>query len=377
MPLRKVPLATQQRVEIARALARDARIFLFDEPNSALTQEESTDLFGRMHLLARGGKVVLLVSHRIAELSRHADRVALIIDGVCTDVLEGDALTQEGIADGLVTGEAHREPDERGAAHLAADAPTTLRLRAWTHAGGEFSDIELQVPAGEIVAFVGVEGSGARELVRSIAGFERAAGSIEIAGRDGPAQARAGRASFRPIGRRACSATCPSATTSCRAWAARSRRPAARFGAGACTAIAAELRDRFQVKASSIDLPVRSLSGGNQQKVAIAAAIVKGPKVLVLEEPTRGVDVGSKREIYHHMRQYANGGRAVIIYCTEVPEVFEAADRAFVVSDGRLSEPLDVASFVDVETLARAITRLERHGSVAPPATAAASGTTA
>jgi ABC-type sugar transport system ATPase subunit len=377
VPLRKVTLATQQRVEIARALARDARIFLFDEPNSALTQEESSDLFGRMHLLARGGKVVLLVSHRIAELSRHADRVALIIDGVCTDVLEGDALTQEGIADGLVTGEAHREPDERVAAHVAADAPTTLRLQAWTHGGGEFSDIELQVPAGEIVAFVGVEGSGARELVRSIAGFERAAGSIEIAGREGPAQARAGTSLVSAdratslfgnlsVGDNLVSRLGREITTV--GGALRRRR---------MHGIAAELRDRFQVKASSIDLPVRSLSGGNQQKVAIAAAIVKGPKVLVLEEPTRGVDVGSKREIYHHMRQYANGGRAVIIYCTEVPEVFEAADRAFVVSDGRLSAPLDVASFVDVETLARAITRLERHGSVAPPATAAASGTMA
>ena len=187
---RRVPLATAARGD-RTCPARDARIFLFDEPNSALTQEESSDLFGRMHLLARGGKVVLLVSHRIAELSRHADRVALIIDGVCTDVLEGDALTQEGIADGLVTGEAHREPDERDAVRLPTP-PTTLRLDAWTHGGDEFSGIELQVQAGEIVALVGVEGSGARELVRSIAGFERATGSIEVAGRDGLSQARAG-----------------------------------------------------------------------------------------------------------------------------------------------------------------------------------------
>ena len=86
-----VPLAIQQRVEIGRALARDARVFLFDEPNSALTQEESKDLFRRMHLLADAGNVVLLVSHRIAELAEHADRVALILDGVCTDVLEGEA----------------------------------------------------------------------------------------------------------------------------------------------------------------------------------------------------------------------------------------------------------------------------------------------
>ena len=99
------------------------------------------------------------------------------------------------------------------------------------------------------------------------------------------------------------------------------------------------------VKAASVHLPIRSLSGGNQQKVAIAAAIVKRPSVLVLEEPTRGVDVGSKREIYRLMREYAGDGHAVIIYCTEIPEVFETADLAYVVSDGRLSDPLVVTTY--------------------------------
>jgi ABC-type sugar transport system ATPase subunit len=209
--------------------------------------------------------------------------------------------------------------------------------------------------------------------VRSIAGFERATGDIEVAARAGPAQARAGTSLVS-----ADRATSLFGNLSVGDnLVSRLGREIAGIGGALrrrrMQRIATELRDRFQVKASSIDLPVRSLSGGNQQKVAIAAAIVKGPKVLVLEEPTRGVDVGSKREIYRHMRQYANGGRAVIIYCTEVPEVFEAADRAYVVSEGRLSEPLQVADFADVETLARSITRLERHGSVAPPVAPAAS----
>ena len=129
---------------------------------------------------------------------------------------------------------------------------------------------------------------------------------------------------------------------------------------------------------SSIDLPIRSLSGGNQQKVAIAAAIVKRPEVLVLEEPTRGVDIGSKREIYRLMREYAGGGHAVIIYCTEVPEVFEAADRVYVVSDGRLSEPLDGRRRTPTSRPWRGRSPASSGtASVAPPATAAASGTTA
>jgi ABC-type sugar transport system ATPase subunit len=125
--------------------------------------------------------------------------------------------------------------------------------------------------------------------------------------------------------------------------------------------IAHDIRERFRVKAQSIHLPIRSLSGGNQQKVALAAAIVRRPEVLVLEEPTRGVDIGSKAEIYRLMREYARSGHAVVIYCTEVPEVFEVADIAYVVTDGRLSEPILVMTHENVESLALAVTRLERH----------------
>jgi ABC-type sugar transport system ATPase subunit len=370
VPLGNVALAVQQRVEIGRALARDAQVFLFDEPNSALTQEESTDLFRRMHLLADAGRVVLLVSHRIAELAEHAHRVALILDGVCTTVLDGDALTQEGIAAGLVTGQAVREPAEQVTVHLGEDAATALRLEDWTHTGGEFAGVDLHVRVGEIVALVGVEGSGARELVRSIAGFERTTGQIEIAGR-GAAHGGAG-TSLVSADRQASLFGNLSIGDN---MVSRLHREITR-GGGALrrkrmTEIAHELRDQFQVKAASVHLPIHSLSGGNQQKVAIAAAIVKRPQVLVLEEPTRGVDIGSKREIYRLMRSYASQGHAVIIYCTEIPEVFEAADLVYVVSDGRLSDPLLVMTYPDVEALARAVTRLERH-SIAPAAVVAA-----
>ena len=369
-PLSAVPLSIQQRVEIGRALARDARVFLFDEPNSALTQEESTDLFRRMHLLADAGRVVLLVSHRIAELSEHADRVALILDGLCTTVLEGEAVTQEGIAAGLVTGQATREPEEQIVVHLGEDAATALRLADWTHGGGEFEAIDLHVRTGEIVAIVGVEGSGARELVRSIAGFEHGTGHIEVTGRTGGAAVAAG-TSLVSADRQTSLFTNFSIGDN---MVSRLNREITSRGAlrrGRMLQIAHDLRDRFRVKAPSVRLPIRSLSGGNQQKVAIAAAIVKRPEVLVLEEPTRGVDIGSKREIYRLMRAYASEGHAVIIYCTEIPEVFEAADLCYVVSDGRLSDPVVVMNYPDVEALARSVTRLERHH-VAPAAGATA-----
>ena len=356
-----VPLAIQQRVEIGRALARDARVFLFDEPNSALTQEESTDLFRRMHLLADAGNVVLLVSHRIAELAAHAKRVVLILDGVCTATLDGHSLTQEGIAAGLVTGQVLRQAEEQIVVHLGDDPETTLRLTDWTHGAGEFHGIDLNVRAGEIVAIVGVEGSGARELVRSVAGFERGSGHIEIARRSG--RRAAGRTSLVSADRQ----------TSLFFNLSIGENMVSRLGGeisaaggtlrrGRMAHIANDLREQFRVKTHSLDQPIHSLSGGNQQKVAIAAAIIRRPEVLVLEEPTRGVDIGSKAEIYRLMREYARDGHAVIIYCTEVSEVFEAADLAYIVSEGRLSDPLVVMNFAEVKELARSITRLERHG---------------
>ncbi len=360
-PLGSVPLAAQQRTEIARALARDARVFLFDEPNSALTDEESTDLFRRMHALAAGGKVVILVSHRLAELVEHSARVAIILDGRRTALLADAGLTQDAIAAELVVGQARAEPNEQVTVSLGEDAATALRLREWTHDKGEFRGIDLHVRTGEIVALMGVEGSGARELVRSVAGFERGTGHIHIERRADRTNGR-GESGFVSADRQASLFSNLSVGDN---MVSRLDRDIAPVGGTLRRArmhrIASDLRERFQVKAASIHLPIRSLSGGNQQKVAIAAAIVRRPEVLVLEEPTRGVDIGSKREIYRLMRQYAREGHAVLIYCTEVPEAFEAADLVYVVAEGRLSDPLLVMNHADVESLAKAVTRLERH----------------
>jgi ABC-type sugar transport system ATPase subunit len=367
--LETVPLAARQRTEIARALARSARVFLFDEPNSALTDEESSDLFRRMHVLAETGHVVLLVSHRLAELVQHARRVAIILDGVCTRVLEGSDLTQDAIASELVVGQAAREPREQITVHLGDEARTMLSLREWTHDGGEFQGIDLHVRAGEIVALMGVEGSGARELVRSVAGFERTTGRIEIRSRaELEGRGAAGDSGFVPADRQASLFGNLTVGDNMVARLDHEIAPGGALRRKRMERIADELREGFRVKAASIRMPIRALSGGNQQKVAIAAAIVKRPEVLVLEEPTRGVDIGSKSEIYRIMRSYAAEGHAVMIYCTEVPEAFEAADLVYVVSDGRLSDPVMVMTHPDVESLARAITRLERHGAATPAA---------
>jgi ABC-type sugar transport system ATPase subunit len=358
-PLADCTLATQQRAEIARAVARDSQVFLFDEPNSALTDEESNELFREMHELAAAGRIVLLVTHRLGDLFEHASRVAVIRDGRVSAILEGDALTEDGIAQQLVVGRAADANAKAGAA-LDRQGRSVLSVRGWSQAAA-FDDIALDAKPGEIIALVGVEGSGARELLRSFAGLESCSGAIEVAGEIGD---RA---------HRLCAYVPATRMLSLYSNFSVAENLLVRLGtpeiAGVGMALkkkrmrqlASEAVGRFFIRAGSITQGIRSLSGGNQQKVAIAQALNRSPRLLLLEEPTRGVDIHSKREIYKLLRDYVGGENAAIMFCTEVLEVYEAADRAHVVVDGGLSRPILVGDYPHVEALATDIARMERH----------------
>jgi ABC-type sugar transport system ATPase subunit len=362
-------LATQQRTEIARALARDARVFLFDEPNSALTDEESDQLFREMRGLAAAGRIVILVSHRLGDLVEHTKRVAVIRDGRVTADLAGEALSEDAIAQQLVLGERREAVAQGRPGQGTATAGGRLFSAAgWTHHDGKFEGLALSVEKGEILALMGVEGSGARELLRSFAGIERSGGTAEIDGvREKDRAAIRRHTAYVPATRQ---------------WSLYSNFSVGenllvRLGrpeiAGAGMALrkrhmrelAQAAAGRFLVKTRTIFQGIRSLSGGNQQKVAIAQALVRQPRLLLLEEPTRGVDIQSKREIYRLLREFAHAGNAVIMFCTEVLEMFEAADRVLIVSDGKLSRPLTVKDYAHVEALVTDVTKLERHGRAA------------
>jgi ABC-type sugar transport system ATPase subunit len=365
LPLENLPLAVQQRTEIARALAHDARVFLFDEPNSALTEEESNDLFRRMHGLADAGRVVMLVSHRLHELVTHSDRVAVVVDGRTAVILTRAMLTEDMLGRALVSEHAERVREESTA--VASPKVSLLHVRGWDHPRGAFVGVDLDVKAGEIVAFVGVEGSGGRELVRSLAGFEPATGRTVLL--EGGQKLDAS-TSFVSSDRKV--SLFGNLTVAENAVSRLGRRitgPLGNLRPAAIAAVATAVVARFRVKVRSIAYPISSLSGGNQQKVAIAAAEIEHTPILVLEEPTRGVDLGSRREIHRLLRDCAAEGRAVVMYCTEVAEAFEAADLVHVVSGGRVSSPLEVASFNDVQELAAEVSRLERRApdGQAPP----------
>jgi ABC-type sugar transport system ATPase subunit len=352
-------LATQQRTEIARAVARDAQVFLFDEPNSALTDEESNQLFRQMRQIAEAGRIVILVTHRLGDLVEHAARVAVIRDGRVRAELAGAGLSEEAIAQQMVVGTG-KDAIATAEARAAGGGAEVIRVGGWSHRS-EFDNVDFAASAGEIVALMGVEGSGARELLRSFAGLERCTGSIRIDGAEGAGIYR--RTAYVPATR----------LQSLYSNFSVGENMIARLGvpeiAGSGlflkTKRMREIADggvkRFLVKTRNLAQGIRSLSGGNQQKVAIAQALTLGPKLVLLEEPTRGVDIQSKREIYRLLRGFAAVGNAAVIFCTEVLEVFEAADRVLVVSDGRLSQPLTVGNYEHVETLATDISKLERH----------------
>jgi ABC-type sugar transport system ATPase subunit len=352
-------LATQQRTEIARAVARDARVFLFDEPNSALTDEESDELFREMHKLAADGRIVILVTHRLVDLFEHAARVAVIRDGRVRAMLEGETLTEDGIAQQLVV-DSGAEASAKGGGETRHGDDALVALSGWSHASA-FGGVNLSARLGEIIALVGVEGSGARELLRSLAGLEHCSGTIEIADKKGESAQRL--SAYVPATR--LHSLYSNFSVGENLLVRLGRPDIAGFAMALkkkrMRQLAAEAAARFLVKTRTLSQSIRSLSGGNQQKVAIAQALNCAPRLLLLEEPTRGVDIRSKKEIYRLLRDYVEAGNVVIMFCTEVLEVYEAADRAYVVADGALSPAVAVGQYDHIERLATDITRLERH----------------
>ncbi|MCY7417013.1 MAG: sugar ABC transporter ATP-binding protein [Chloroflexi bacterium] len=367
------PLAVRQRVEIARALARNGRFFLFDEPNSALTDEESDRLFSSMHELAARGRVVILVTHRLAEMVAHCDRVAVIRDGRVAAELHGAQLTEAAIARELVLGYQSVAEDGTGRraapATADADAAAVLSVDGWTATTGEFRDVSMSVRRGEVLALVGVEGSGARELTASTAGYVAASGRIMVDAVEGR-EAMLRRTAYLPADRRGMlfANLTVGDNLVMRLGIPEIADPTGLMRPARASRVATGLVDRFRVRTQSVHAPLTSLSGGNQQKIAIAAAIGKRPAVLVLEEPTRGVDIVSKAEIYRILVEFARQGNGVLVFCTEVPEVHELADRVLVFEDGHPVRTLDVAGFPDLTSLSDAVAAADHTGVGSPTA---------
>jgi ribose transport system ATP-binding protein len=335
----RLSAAGKQIVSMARALSHDARLIVMDEPSAVLDQEEVSNLFRVIRDLTAEGVAVVYISHRLEEIREIGDRVTVLKDGrtVAQNLPARDTPTAEVIR--LMTGRAieYVFPQRRP---VAVDAPEVLRVEGLARRG-EFEGVSFSVRAGEVVGLAGLVGSGRSEILETVYGARRAtSGSVVVRGsrvRGGVRSAVGAGMGLAPEERK--SQALLMGEPVFRNISISSLR---RFAAGPFVRRGAEYDAAAQVAASLDVRPkdprrvVRTLSGGNQQKVVLGRWLLKGCDVLLLDEPTRGVDVGARSEIYALVRQLADDGAAIVLVSSEVPEVLGLADRVLVVREGRV-----------------------------------------
>ncbi|GAA3730876.1 sugar ABC transporter ATP-binding protein [Plantactinospora mayteni] len=336
-PARGLSIADQQLVEIAKALSFEARVLVMDEPTAALSGVEVERLFAVVRSLREAGAAILFISHRFDEVFALSQRITVMRDGrwVSTDPAEELDVAQ------VVRRMVGREVSQLYPKQQTEAGEVILQVRGLTRRG-VFADVGFEVRRGEIVALAGLVGAGRSEVVRALFGVDPYdAGEVLVDGvrlpGSRPSAAMAAGMALVPEDRRqqglVMELSIERNATLTRRW------PLARFGLlgrGAERAAAQTWTQRLQVKAGRLDDPVSTLSGGNQQKVVLAKWLSTMPKVLIVDEPTRGIDVGTKAEVHRLMSQLAGEGVAVLMVSSELPEVLGMADRVLVMHEGRL-----------------------------------------
>ncbi|EGX59399.1 ABC transporter ATP-binding protein [Streptomyces zinciresistens K42] len=333
--------AQRQIVSMARALSHDVRLIVMDEPSAALDPDEVDNLFRIVGDLTAAGVAVVYISHRLEEIRRIGDRVTVLKDGraVAGGLPARTTPTRDVVA--MMTGRTVEYVfPERPARDPAAGAPL-LEVRGLAR-DGEFEPLDLTVRAGEIVGLAGLVGSGRSEILETVYGARRPdAGQVVVEGR--PLKPGSVRAAVRaglglaPEERKAQALLMLESVTRNVSVSSMSR-----FSRGGWIDRAAELAAaraatrELSLRPDSPAAPVRTLSGGNQQKAVLARWLLRGCRVLLLDEPTRGVDVGARAELYAVVRRLADEGRAVLLVSSEVPEVLGLADRVLVLREGRV-----------------------------------------
>lgn len=359
---RRLTVAQQQAVEIAKALAVDARIIVMDEPTATLTPQEVAKLFTVIADLTRQGIGVIYVSHRLEEIEAIADRVQVLRDGQSVASRPAAELPRRELIELMVGRSLEEEFPERA----CSIGPPRLVVRGLSR-GEQVRGVSFEVRAGEIVALAGLVGAGRTETVRLIFGADRAdEGEIELDGKRlsirSPRDAIAAGICLLTEDRKHQGLVLSQSVLHNFALPNLSRF--ARGGwTGAGWIDAARERNAFagyaealRIRANAADRPAGTLSGGNQQKVVLAKWLESASEVLIFDEPTRGIDVGAKVEIYNLMNDLAARGKAVLMVSSELPEVLGMADRVLVMHEGRITgEIADARTATQADILALAI----------------------
>lgn len=336
-------VADQQKIEIMRALVRNARMIVMDEPTAALTREEAQRLLDLTRQLSATGVTIVYVSHFLDDVLALCDTITVLKDGRHVKTVAASDETK----DSLVTSMIGRSLDLQFPARTPPpdDATIVLSVRNLRR-DRAFEEISFDIRAGEIVGLAGLVGSGRTEIARAIFGADPSGGEVSVEGQLLRARSPQGRirrglamlpesrkdqglVMMRPVNENTTMAHMRSITR--------------RFGLhrGLERQVVGEAMVRVDVRAASQTMPIRSLSGGNQQKVSLAKWLVETPKVLIADEPTRGIDVGAKLGIYEMLHALAAGGMAVLLISSEIEEVLGLAHRVLVLREGRIVAEFD------------------------------------
>ena len=337
--VQNLSVAEQQMVEIAKALSFNPKVLIFDEPTATLSEREISSLFEKIHALKAAGIGIVYVSHRMQEFSRIGDRITILRDGRKIDTIRLGDRTNEELVNMMVGRDIsqvyHRSPSNPGG--------IALRCRNLCDGQGRVNNVSIAVRSGEIVGLAGLVGSGRTELAKLIFGIDPiASGELYVNG-----QAITGKnSSQRMVGhgigmvtedrKRHGLALKDSISANIMAVSLRRFFPKHFINYRKMHAISGRYRQEYRIASPDVLRPCRVLSGGNQQKVVLAKWLSNDPGIIIFDEPTRGIDVGAKMEIYSLMDRLAGEGKAILMISSELPEVIGMSDRIYVMHNGRI-----------------------------------------
>jgi ABC-type sugar transport system ATPase subunit len=339
-----LPLAAQQMVELAKALAFDARVFVMDEPTSALNEQEAARLLAVVDDLKRRGCGIIFITHRMDEVYRVADRITVLRDGRHAGTGAAADVPKEELVRRMIG----RELRSHFPSTTSTPGRERLRVENLRVPGRRVQDVSFSVREGEILGLAGVEGSGRSEALLGLFGaFGTAAeGRVAVDGKpfamESPAASIRRGVALLTSDRKATGlimgmdVTANIALPQLRAWSRGGWRSLRRERKAAT-----RQQEALRIRAASLDQDVATLSGGNQQKVALAKWLETEPGILLLDEPTRGIDVGAKHEVYELMNRWKAQGRALVLITSEMPELLAMSDRILVLHRGRVSAEFD------------------------------------
>jgi ribose transport system ATP-binding protein len=364
-PMSTLTLAQCQLVEIAKALSRSARVVLLDEPTAALSDVEAAGLFEVLERLRHRGVITLYISHRLDEVLTHTDRALILRDGrsvACYDTADASRGRLIGDMIGGSTVESDPAQAVASSGRPSDDGPpAAIRLSAVSHRGGGLADVSMTVTAGEIVGLFGVRGSGHEAMIRTLAGLQpHDGGQLEIGGVPrgplrSPLHARKAGVAYVPGDRKKQglaleqslrqNLTAPQLGRFARLGKVSRRREQEFF-----ETVASRLRLKYATSAQ----PIRELSGGNQQKILLASRIYMQTPILIIAEPTRGVDVGARSEIHALLAEVAATGTTIVFATSDLKEAVSLSDRLLVFQAGRLVDSLSGADKTEANALSAA-----------------------